>query len=99
MTEDQIKAVAEEFARLKNFNPGFHKEENEMAKLFEQFINFVQMHYCIVERENVMREYQDIKSFHKNFKGDDDYFDGYWVGRLDSYEALFGTSMFNQDEE
>lgn len=99
MTANQIRQIAEEFASMKNFTPGFHKEERELAKLFEQFIHYVQIRYCVVEKSVVEKEYQDSKESYERNKGDEDYFEGYWEGRVDSYEDIFGSETFNQNEE
>ena len=101
MTEDQIKAIAEEYAEY--YAPTDFRPDVSYTQLFTdatRMLDFISKNYCIVEREKVMEEYEEAcdeidfetetKSvLHQNVA----------LGRKVLIESLFGTSMFNQNED
>ncbi|MCM1219650.1 MAG: hypothetical protein NC548_34655 [Lachnospiraceae bacterium] len=82
MTEEQIKAIAEEYATSDGVT-------NEIVSdICQAFLYRLKDCYCIVEKEKVMEKYNAIKFL--NQVGCQD--------RLDLMEDLFGTSMFKPKE-
>ena len=91
MTEDQIKAIASELAEQISPSP------NPVGRLSAYRQCFIVLkaladRYCIVEREKVIQKYNEVKAI--NDACDDLLADDRAV-----FHYLFGTSMFNQNEE
>ena len=96
MTKAQIKAIAEEVAHLRAFDGGFFPHEKEIREDYEMLLQWLNEKYCIVEREKVM---EDVNKLLHGIFPDDMETTMYLKGREDVLKSLFGTSMFNQNEE
>ena len=95
MTEDQIKAIAEEYAKWVSDNPKDYPWHSTDA---QAVLTFLDEKYCIVERAKVIKEYNLSKSNIEKY--DDNKAIRYAnCGVLSIMQQLFGTSMFNQNEE
>lgn len=89
MTKDQIKAIAEKYAS-KEFE-GYPASIAMASTTIFDFLAYLSARYCIVEKEKVEQEY--VYACGRSDNG------GYYDGRAAILEDLFGTSMFNQNEE
>lgn len=96
MTQDQIKAIAEEVAHLRAFDGGFFPKEKEIREDYEVLLRWLNEKYCIVEREEIFRLYNNAKMLEWDSSRD---FNIIGQAAKKVLEELFGTSMFNQDEE
>lgn len=91
MTEDQIRAIAEEFAESELVMSYMPTDGNKFFA--ERFLNFLIQKYCIVEREKVMSWWNDVTNCYLNHNH------ATFDGMREMFADFFGTSMFNQDEE
>lgn len=102
MTEDQIKAIAEEYARL---NPPSTNDEKlrqdgiclNAKMVFEPFLRFLNDRYCIAEREKVVKSYDAYVYLSKEHPIPSEREKSRIV--VKAIADLFGTSMSNQNEE
>lgn len=100
MTEDRIKAIAEEYAELNapNINDEILRQDGiylNATMVFEPFLRFLNDRYCIVEREKVMELYRDSEKLMDVYPSMSNGF----ANKLTTMEHLFGTSMFNENKE
>lgn len=96
MNEQDISKLAREYANLRAFDGGFFPREDEIAEDYEVCLRLLLRDHCIVKKEKIREEYKDYKASYDRNKGDDDYFEGYWEGRVDTCEDLFGTDLFKE---
>lgn len=87
MTEDQIKAIAKDYAKENGGNIVF-----PIRIIAEEVLRWLTNDYCIVEREKVIEKYNEVKAIN-------DVCDDLFADDRAVFHYLFGTSMFNQDEE
>lgn len=105
MTEDQIKATAEEYAKstLNEYSTGVDKDAaKSLTSDLIQFLSFLSTRYCIVEMEKVKALHDNIHSNIMCAHDDDDWQDAshYILDVMPRrFAAVFGTSMFNQNKE
>ena len=100
MTQDQIKAIAEEYTKhkvIQKYVWKFSTDSDLRAAIQAEatkLLQYLSTRYCIVEREKVMEMYNSLKT------PDNPLVDPKptCVARI-VLTTLFGTSMFNQNEE
>lgn len=100
MTPEQIRQIAEEYAEF--INPDAPSSSLSKGRLrvrqgcvefvYIPLLKYLNKYYCLVERSKVMQKYNELKTLNEacNDLFADDTLMFHW---------LFGTSMFNQDEE
>ena len=97
MTENQIKAIAEEYVKWVSNNP---KDWEYLPRVTDAkaVLTFLNKKYCIVEREKVMESYNQSK---RNIEvySDSDVIRHANCGAISAITQLFGKEMFNQNEE
>lgn len=109
MTPDQIRQVAEEYARtqMDDLDQGYWDEERLSDRAYNSILDeyiesvipivqFIAERFCIVERSKVVEEYNKIK---KGIYFDDMETTKFVDGRIFELEHLFGSETFNGKEE
>ena len=98
MTDQELQQIAREYVKSLTEDNKYAPFDTELL-ITLNFLRWLTKTHCIVSREKVMQQCHDDKAAYDMNSGYGDYFEGYWGGRVDVYEDVFDTELFEGRSE